>query len=135
VPSFCVPRRFIVALVLLCQVMTATLAHVPASYARGTMNGAVSEVAECPDHAHMSDATAADNGGEAPNGNSATHAPAGHDPGGCHSGACKCPCAHITAMACALTLTPSVVPRSRVEIFYREPLAPECTTTFFRPPI
>ncbi len=130
-------RRFIVALALLCQVMTAALVHVPMSYARVTTDVAVSEVADCPDHGHMSQATPTDSAAGASNSSFADslHPPGGHDSGGCHSGGCKCTCAHTPGTSSAMTLTPSAAPPSRVEIFYRVPLAPECATTLFRPPI
>src|SRR5687767_8155172 len=54
---------------------------------------------------------------------------------GCKSGLCKCACAHAQGLAVMPTLTPALALYSPAVSSYRVPLAPDCATSFFRPPI
>ena len=125
-------RRFIVALALLSHLMAALFVHVPMAYA-STMPPAETETsAPCPDHLnlnHESAATsAADSSHSMPNHGASDHA------SGCKSGPCKCPCAHAQVTAIPALGIP-VLAHTESLSHYRLPLAPECETSFFRPPI
>lgn len=143
------PRRFIVTLALLSHLLAAFFVHVPMAYAGiGTATaGAESAASEqpCPDHmkmhaaaGHTSDANsqtkatgATDASGHPKASNASTH----DNSAGCKSGPCKCHCAHAQALTIVPMLTPALVAHPPTLSHYRVPLAPDCATSFFRPPI
>ena len=114
--------------------MTALFVHVPMAYA-SMMPAVAAEPAvspPCPDHMKMDHgSTAAQANDQAPAGGAST---ADHE-SGCKGGFCKCPCAHAQALTVPPMLTPTLVARSSSVSPYRVPLAPDCETSFFRPPI
>ena len=138
------------ALALLSHLMTALFVHVPMAYA-GMSAGAVEPTASqppCPEHMKMhqgsdarqtSGAARAGDETQASDGQRpAAHAfgasAAGHE-SGCKSGPCKCPCAHAQALAFVPMMAPALVARAPSASPYSVPLAPDCATSFFRPPI
>jgi len=98
-------RKWIVLLALLCQVLTGTLVHVPVASAHADAGAAAMH---CPAHVR------------ATNGDSVqgVHAQ-GHDSSdmngahGCKDGHCKCPCAHVPAMAAQFAF-----PAATVMVYY-----------------
>ena len=124
------------ALALLSHLVTAFFVHVPMAYA-STITAATAEPAAsppCPDHMKMDHGSMAAQASEqAPaSGASSTH---DGQESGCKGGFCKCPCAHAQALTVPPMLTPTLVARSSSISPYRVPLAPDCETSFFRPPI
>jgi hypothetical protein len=125
-------------LALLSHLMTAFFVHVPMAYASMMpMPAAAAEPAAsqpCPDHlnmSHGSDAAQASDQGPA---SGASSTATDHE-SGCKGGFCKCPCAHAQALTVMPMLTPTLVGHSPAISPYRVPLAPDCETSFFRPPI
>jgi len=147
-----IPRRFIVTFALLSHLLAALFVHVPMAYASMGSAAATAEPAgseqPCPDHmkmqmptGHASDAAGVSNQAKASDANDANSpakasgASSSDHSAGCKGGACKCHCAHAQALTIVPMLTPALVAHSPTLSLYRVPLAPDCATSFFRPPI
>ena len=120
--------------------MTAFFVHVPMAYASMMPAAAAKPAASqpCPDHMNMghgSDAAQANDQASAQAPASGASTPATDHESGCKGGFCKCPCAHAQALTVMPMLTPTLVAHSPAISPYRVPLAPDCETSFFRPPI
>jgi hypothetical protein len=127
-------RRFIVALALLSHLVTAFFVHVPMAYA-SMVPAAAAEPAvspPCPDHMKMDHGSAA---AQASDQAPASGASATDHEAGCKGGFCKCPCAHAQALTVPPMPAPALVARSSSITHCRVTLAPDCETSFFRPPI
>ena len=124
------------ALALLSHLVTALFVHVPMAYASMSAAAEPAVSPPCPEHMkghHGADATQASDDAHAAMSASSTLAV--DHAAGCKSGPCKCPCAHAQALAVIPTLAPALVAHTPSVSPYHEPLAPDCATSFFRPPI
>jgi hypothetical protein len=125
-----------VALALLSHLVTALFVHVPMAYASMTAVAEPAVSPPCPEHTKMHHGPdAAQAGDEARSSMSASSTSTPDSESGCKSGPCKCPCAHAQALAFIPMLAPALVAHSPSVNSYRELLAPDCATSFFRPPI
>jgi hypothetical protein len=122
-------RKWIVFFALMCQVLSATLVHVPVASASPLPHKGVAT--HCPDQVDT-----------VQSGDRAEHAQANsnHGPGdsgdhGCKNGHCKCPCAHSPAVSADIDLPASNMPHLPVTVVYAPPSLPVQLTPFFRPPI
>src|SRR6185295_19653845 len=96
---------------------------------------AAPEQQPCPDHmkmAHGADAAPVSGASNTP---ASSGVAATDHQADCKGGLCKCPCAHAQGLAVMPMLTPAFVSHSHVVSAYHVPLAPDCATSFFRPPI
>lgn len=131
-------RKWVVLIALMCQVLSATLIHVPS--ANASTPAKQPAAVHCPDHEHMNSSgdSVANDPSQAVGGHG--HAAGGpeHDstPGHpCKAGHCKCPCAQSSAMAIDSVTASSPPPHLPITFVYVPPPVPERSTPFFRPPI
>jgi hypothetical protein len=129
----------IVALALLSHLATALLVHAPMAYASmsaaAAQPAAVAAEQPCPDHAKMAHGAAAVPVSDASHMAASSAVAAADHHADCKGGLCKCPCAHAQALTVMPMLTPAFVSHSPVVSAHHDPLAPDCATSFFRPPI
>jgi hypothetical protein len=124
-------RKWIVFFSLMCQVLSATLIHVPQASASEPSGSAMA--AHCPDH---------EQGAGTGDSAAGTHSHAAGDHGDesspdheCKPGHCSCPCAHLPAMASDAIILSTPAPRPQLTVLYVPLPVQERSISFFRPPI